>query len=125
MLRALDLAGAELSVLLTGDEEIRELNRDYRDQDKPTDVLAFAMREGEPLGAREARELLGDVIISVEFAGSQARRRRRPLEKEVQMLLAHGLLHLVGFDHRTVAETRRMTARTRLLCAAAQSEDVR
>ena len=73
MLRALELGDAELSVVLTNDEVIHELNAQYRDKDRPTDVLAFAMREGEAT-AREpgAREVLGDVVISLDTATRQA-----------------------------------------------------
>jgi probable rRNA maturation factor len=113
MLGALGLSGAaELSVLLCDDATIRELNRTFRRIDRPTDVLAFPMEE---------RSVLGDVAISIDTARRQARRERRSLLAEVTHLLAHGLLHLLGHDHRTRAEERRMTARTDLLVAAAHS----
>lgn len=117
MLAAIDLAGAELSVVLTDDEEIHALNRDFRGKDRPTDVLAFAMREGE--GGALAGDLLGDVVVSVDTARRQARRRARDLDAELRMLLAHGLLHLVGYDHQTDDEEREMKAKTRELCTAA------
>ena len=117
MLVAMEIADAELSVVLTDDLVIRELNRSYRQKDRPTDVLAFAMREG--LYPQHAGALLGDVVISLETAARQARARARPLDAEVTMLLAHGLLHLLGFDHRDRTEERRMTARTDALIAAA------
>lgn len=121
MLAALDLDAAELSIALTDDEEIHELNRVFRRRDKPTDVLAFAMREGVATGERpkEAHEMLGDVVVSVETARRQAARRGRTLEAEVRVLLAHGLLHLVGYDHETKKKARVMGAKTRLLCRAA------
>ncbi len=120
MLVALDLAGHELSVVLCDDPTIHALNRDYRHKDKPTDVLAFAMREGEGAEhAHGAHGVLGDVVISLDTAARQAGARARSLDAEVTMLLAHGLLHLLGFDHVTRTEERRMTARTDLLCAAA------
>lgn len=124
MLAELDLHEAELSVVLTDDEEIRGLNLTYRKQDKPTDVLAFAMREGPGMAAKGTVELLGDVIISVETADRQARRARRSLEAETRVLLAHGLLHLVGFDHRTPRELRRMQSRTRALCRLAEGRSL-
>ena len=117
MLRAMRLADAELSVVLCDDETIHALNRDYRHKDKPTDVLAFAMREGE--GGSLHEELLGDVIISTDTAARQAREHGRTLDAEVTMLLAHGLLHLLGMDHRDDVEERRMTARTDLLMSTA------
>lgn len=119
MIAALELH-AELSVALVDDAAIQELNRTYRDKDRPTDVLAFAMREGEPVPPVAGEpELLGDVVISIPTAARQADRAGRPLLAEVTMLLAHGLLHLVGYDHQTDAEEREMTARTRELEAAA------
>lgn len=114
---ALD-AGAELSVLLCDDETIHDLNRRYRGQDRPTDVLAFAMEEG-PEVAGGGHRVLGDVVVSVETARRQAATAGRSLVDEVTMLLAHGLLHLLGFDHQSRAEERRMAARTDALRAAA------
>jgi probable rRNA maturation factor len=123
MLGCIDLSETELSVVITDDREIRELNKVFRHRDRATDVLAFAMREGEPVGtapaASQAGEMLGDVVISVETARRQARQRRRPLEAEMRMLLAHGLLHLVGYDHRSKREEAVMTAETERLCRAA------
>ena len=97
----------EVGLILTDDAEIQALNRDYREKDKPTDVLAFAMREGEAAGLDPG--LLGDVIISVETAARQ--KRRRTLEDEVLFLWSHGLCHLLGYDHRTDAEEADMNAR--------------
>ncbi|MCB9622689.1 MAG: rRNA maturation RNase YbeY [Sandaracinus sp.] len=110
MLVALDLEDAELSVLLCDDETIHTLNRDFRHKDKPTDVLAFAMREGE--GGELAGGILGDVVISLDTARKQAAERSHAIAAEVTFLLAHGLLHLVGYDHRTDAEERVMNAET-------------
>jgi probable rRNA maturation factor len=115
MLTALELPEAELSVLLTDDGEIQELNRQHRDKDKPTDVLAFAMDESVP----DPRGILGDVVISLDTAARQARSRGRPLLEEVRFLLAHGVLHLVGYDHAEPAEKREMVAMTRRLVRAA------
>jgi probable rRNA maturation factor len=118
MLAELGLPLAELSILLTGDDEIRRLNRTYRAHDAATDVLAFAMREGDCLPSAEAAELLGDVVISIETAARQAKKARRALSAEARALLAHGLLHLVGWDHRTPRDLLRMRLRTRQLCRA-------
>lgn len=117
MLSALELPDAEVSVLLTDDREIRELNRDYRGVDKATDVLSFAMREGE--GARFAGDMLGDLVISVQTCARQAREAKRPSLDEATMLLAHGLLHLLGWDHETPAKDKRMRQETDRLCVAA------
>lgn len=117
MLSAIDASDAELSVLLTDDPHIRELNREHRKKDSPTDVLAFPMdgRDAGPGGTR----LLGDVVVSLDTARRQARERRRDLLSEVTDLLAHGLLHLIGYDHRTDAEERRMNREAERLVSAA------
>ena len=126
MLAKLDLTGAELSVTLVDDAAIHTLNATYRHKDKPTDVLAFAMREGEMTpGEPGADEVLGDVVISLDTATRQALSRRREPLAEVTMLLAHGLLHLVGYDHETDAEEREMKALTRALVRAATAEKPR
>lgn len=111
MLEALDLSDAELSVLLTDDQRIQELNRSHRGKDKPTDVLAFPLDETEAATGGGPR-LLGDVVISLDTAARQARGRRRPLQDEVRFLLAHGLLHLLGYDHDTPRKKKHMSART-------------
>ena len=117
MLTHLQMPKAEVSVLLTDDKEIRILNRDYRGFDKATDVLSFSMIEGE--GARFAGDVLGDIVLSITTASRQAREAKRPVLDEVTMLVAHGLLHLLGWDHATPAEDRKMRARTDDLCVAA------
>lgn len=106
MLDALSLGDVELSVLLCDDATIHALNRDYRKKNRPTDVLAFAMREGE--GAEVAGDMLGDIVISTQTAARQASEHGHSLSMEMYTLLAHGLLHLLGWDHRNDAEDRRM-----------------
>jgi len=123
MLGALGLEGSELSILLTNDEGIRQLNREHRGKDKPTDVLSFPQAEfRRPLVPRRGHSLavLGDVIVSIDTAERQARGRRRPLLEEVRFLLAHGLLHLLGYDHATAEEKKVMSARTRQLVRASR-----
>ena len=117
MLDVLQLKKEEFSLVFTGDEQIQKLNKLYRGKDRPTDVLAFAQREGEL--SELAGALLGDVIISVETARRQALVAKRPLVEELTMLMAHGLLHLLGWDHETAAKDRKMRAETDRLCAAA------
>lgn len=119
MIRLLQLEKMDISFVLTDDRSIHQLNNTYRGQDRPTDVLAFAMREGE--FADLAGRALGDVIVSVPMARKQAIARRAEVLDEVTMLLAHGLLHLLGWDHDTPAKDRRMRAETARLCAAAPS----
>lgn len=113
----LQIEDLDVSILLTNDDQIHQLNRDYRHKDKPTDVLAFAQREGEL--AELAGEMLGDVVISVETARVQARARGATTLDEVTFLLAHGLLHLLGWDHETAAKDLRMRAETERLLALA------
>ncbi len=122
MLGALDLEDAELSVLLTGDARIHELNRVHRGKDRPTDVLAFALEEADGAEAGDAAlpyRVLGDVVISLDTAARQAAKARHSLEQEVCLLLAHGLLHLVGYDHQTDAQEARMNREVKRLLAAA------
>jgi probable rRNA maturation factor len=113
------------SLTLTDDAEIHELNRGYRKKDKPTDVLAFAQREGPPGATDEGT--LGDVVISVETARRQARQRGPAgLFTEVRFLAAHGLCHLLGYDHDNDREEAEMNARmAALLAEAARSGRVR
>lgn len=103
-------AAYEASLRLTDDATIHALNRDYRAKDKPTDVLAFAQREG-PGGALHP-ELLGDVVISVDTARKQA---KRGLHAELLHLASHGLCHLLGYDHRDDEEERVMNLRAAAL----------
>ena len=123
MLDLLQLQESELSIVLTDDDHIHELNKVYRGKDKPTDVLAFAMREGE--FSNLAGELLGDVIVSIETARRQAAARQADPLTEVTMLVAHGLLHLLGWDHDTPARDRAMRKETDRLCAAAAPSEAR
>ncbi|NNE17145.1 MAG: rRNA maturation RNase YbeY [Myxococcales bacterium] len=119
MLESLGLPDAELSILLCDDATIRELNRQYRKKDRATDVLAFPMHDGS--GPRTTPALLGDVVISLPTASRQAAERDRPIVQEVTFLLAHGLLHLLGHDHASKREERKMTARTEALMAAVEA----
>lgn len=119
MLEALGTPDAELSILLCDDETIRLLNRRYRKKNRATDVLAFPMNEGSDPSPNPG--LLGDVVISIPTATRQANERDRPIIQEVTFLLAHGLLHLIGYDHATPREEREMTARTEELLAAVQA----
>jgi len=114
VLQALDESAAELTVSLVDDTEIHHLNRDYRGKDRPTDVLAFAMREGRRAPGDDT--VLGDVVISLDTAARQAREHRVSTAAEVRTLLIHGVLHLLGYDHeRSAAEARRMQAMERKL----------
>jgi probable rRNA maturation factor len=93
----LHLDSQTFTIVLVTDRVIRGLNRDFRNQDKPTDVLSF------PTGPEDLPHLdkpgLGDMIISVEMAHRQAFARHHSLERELRVLVIHGLLHLLGYDH--------------------------
>jgi rRNA maturation RNase YbeY len=109
---------AEVGLVLTGDAEIRRLNRRYRGINQPTDVLAFALREDPfflyPMGLHP--HLLGDVVISVPTARRQATEQGHSLEQEIVALMIHGLLHLMGYDHeRSQAAARAMKRKEREL----------
>ena len=96
---------SELTIVLTNDARLQELNRDYLGIDAPTDVLSFPASELDPeTGAR----YLGDILISVPRAESQATAARHPLESEAQLLVVHGVLHLLGYDHAEATEKARM-----------------
>jgi probable rRNA maturation factor len=120
ILKALDHARSELSVALVDDAEMRELNEAWRGKPRTTDVLSFSLLEGE--GAEHRRQLLGDVVISVETARRQARARHRALEEEMTRLLIHGTLHLLGFDHLRASDARVMRAEERRLFRAVRGD---
>jgi probable rRNA maturation factor len=120
VLAAEDVARVEVGIVVTGDAAIRELNRRFRDEDAPTDVLSFALNEGKdefPLPPGETTRL-GEVIISLPTARRQAKQAGHSLEREMALLLVHGLLHLLGYDHAVEAEKRRMRSRESALLAS-------
>ena len=105
---------AEISVTLVDDEAIHEINREHRGIDKPTDVLSFPMLEFDEDSADAEMELdgelvmLGDIVISMERAKSQAEEYGHELKREVAFLTAHSMLHLLGYDHVDDAEGERI-----------------
>ena len=101
-----------VSILLATDEKVRELNRTFRGKDEPTDVLSFPA--GEFPGAP-----LGDIAIAVPIAEKQAKFRRVRLDQELAYLALHGLLHLLGYNHRTDEERETMMLETNRLAVAA------
>jgi probable rRNA maturation factor len=115
MLSELCLKDANVSVVLCDDPTIQGLNAKFRAKNRPTDVLSFSMLEGEPVAGQGT--LLGDIVISIPTATRQAAARSVPVTRELSELLAHGLLHLLGFDHRNRVEERRMNAQVRYLMA--------
>jgi probable rRNA maturation factor len=119
ILRAIGESRSELSIALVDDATIAELNREWRDKPRPTDVLSFSLVEGDFADHRGG--LLGDVVISVETAAAQAAARHRGLDDEVARLLVHGVLHLVGHDHEEDEDAARMAAEERRVRRALDS----
>ncbi len=127
LLAAVGATGATVSLSLVRDAEMRALNRDHRQKDAPTDVLSFPLFEPDaferrgrtrPRVAIDAERMLGDIVISVDTARAQAERYDAPLEREVERLLIHGVLHLCGHDHLAAAERRTMEREERRLAEA-------
>ena len=107
-LSAVGRPGADLDVLVIDDAGIRRLNRRFRGVHRRTDVLAFPLEIAQAPGG-----LLGQIVISAEAAGRQAQRVRVPVRVELELLVTHGVLHLVGYDDRDPVEARLMHARER------------
>lgn len=103
----------QLSVVVTGDEQIRELNREFAGEDHATDVLSFSLREGEAFVAPDDTDRLGEVIVSFETAERQADEAGHHVEDEIAHLLVHGVLHILGYDHAAPADEMKMRTRER------------
>lgn len=99
ILNALDCHDKEISVVVTDDAEIRELNRQYLDRDRPTNVIAFPMQEGDFPDISPA--LLGDVVVSVDTTAAEAENAGIDFSERFDQLIIHGILHLLGYDHET------------------------
>ena len=99
LLGACDKGDRSLSIVLTDDACMSELNAQWRGLNEPTDVLSFPMDEGETLRVLGEGAPLGDIVISLETAGRQSLTREHTLEDEVRFLLVHGVCHLLGHDH--------------------------
>ncbi|SNZ06360.1 probable rRNA maturation factor [Persephonella hydrogeniphila] len=106
ILKELTLDNVELSITLTDNETIKQINKQWRNKDKPTDVLSFPIDE-KPAGYRY--RVLGDVVISLPYAKKQAEEIGIPYKNEIVRLLTHGILHLLGYDHEVCpAEAKKM-----------------
>ncbi|UOR12276.1 rRNA maturation RNase YbeY [Halobacillus amylolyticus] len=108
-------AESEVSISFVGNDDIQELNRNYRQKDQPTDVISFAMQElgeGEiEVQNEELPTMLGDIVVSVDKAKEQAEDYGHSLERELGFLALHGFLHLLGYDHIDEADEKEMFAR--------------
>jgi probable rRNA maturation factor len=113
-------AQAEMGLVISSQERVQQLNRDYRGRDEPTDVLAFSAREeadGLPpfIPPPDGVLHLGEVIISYPQAVAQAEEHGHPVKRELAILLIHGLLHLLGYDHEKTDAGHKMRAREKEL----------
>lgn len=95
---------SSLTLLITNDREIRDLNKKYRKINRPTDVLSFHLNKNEQI----KKKYLGDIVISTQHARSQASKKTVAIENELQMLLIHSYLHLLGYDHKSAKEAKSM-----------------
>jgi probable rRNA maturation factor len=103
-LERLGKADCEFTIAVSGDQQIRKLNKKFRQHDEPTDVLSF------PSGINDQSGYLGDIVISHPRAKAQAKSAGHPVGDEMQLLVVHGLLHLLGYDHDKPAKKRTMWA---------------
>lgn len=93
-----------ISIIIVDNEKIHEINKEYRNIDRPTDVISFALGDGEAVLPEE----LGDIFISFEKANEQAKEYGHSLLREVSFLITHGILHLLGYDHQIKEDEERM-----------------
>jgi probable rRNA maturation factor len=122
-------ATVEISLLITGQERIHELNRDYRGKDKPTDVLSFSMSEQIPeeeptafVGPPDGLVHLGEVIISYPQAVLQAQEHGHSVKREMAILIVHGVLHILGYDHEKPKMKPAMVAKEKEILTALEKE---
>jgi probable rRNA maturation factor len=122
-------ANIEISLVVTSQERIQELNREYRGKDRPTDVLSFSLSEQkgdeEPLtfiGPPDGMLHLGEVIISYPQARIQAQERGHSVKREMAILIIHGVLHILGYDHEKPAMEPAMTAREKEILEEIEGE---
>jgi probable rRNA maturation factor len=127
--RALTAEGqpdGELTLVITDDTQVQELNQTYRGLDEPTDVLSFAAQESQPdadgvnfVSAPEAARYLGDIIIAFPYAAANAAAQGRAVRDELALLAVHGTLHLLGYDHGSAEEEEVMWAHQAQILAGA------
>jgi probable rRNA maturation factor len=114
ILRELQIEKIDASIVIVDDKSIRKLNKQYRHKDKSTDVLSFAISEGE--FAEFSHGMLGDIVVSLETTRRQAQQKHRTIQEEATFLVIHGLLHLLGYDHQNDRQERTMNREsTRLI----------
>ncbi|MDD5342869.1 MAG: rRNA maturation RNase YbeY [Smithella sp.] len=118
IMRILDCADKEISLSFVDDEKIKELNKEYLGKDKPTNVISFSLREGEYSDINP--QIMGDIIISVETAQRDALWGNLTVSQEIDFLIIHGILHLLGYNHEntTRKETNKMRKKEKDLFTA-------
>jgi probable rRNA maturation factor len=118
----------EISLVITGQERMQELNREYRGQDRPTDVLSFAMSESsedEPvafIGPPDGLLHLGEIIVSYPQAVIQAQEHGHTIKREMAILIVHGVLHILGYDHEKAEMEPAMLDREKAILAGLEKE---
>ena len=116
---------AELSLIVTGQKRVRDLNKAYLGEDRPTDVLSFPMltepEKGPFVTAPDGKKHLGEVLISYPQVVIQAEEHGHAAEREMAVLIIHGVLHLLGYDHAGAAEGRKMRAREAAILASLEA----
>lgn len=112
-----DVENSEVSITLTNDEYIHQMNKEYRGLDRPTDVLSFAFVDSEEPEIEDGpeTEVLGDIIISLERAWAQSQEYGHSMERELSFLTIHGMLHLLGYDHMEEEERMEMEEEQRYI----------
>ncbi|MDY0242963.1 MAG: rRNA maturation RNase YbeY [Rhodospirillaceae bacterium] len=101
----------EISLVLADDETVRGLNRDFRGQDRPTNVLSFAALDEDAPLVEDGPVLLGDIVLAFETVEAEARAAGKPMNHHLSHLVVHGVLHLLGYDHMVEDEAEEMEAR--------------
>ncbi|MCY0882025.1 MAG: rRNA maturation RNase YbeY [Firmicutes bacterium] len=117
-LKELAVEDVELSVVLTTDDEVHALNKQYRQVDRATDVLSFPQQEGDGWDDAASEKLLGDIVISIDRVQAQAQEYGHSTLRELAFLTVHGVLHLLGWDHQNPEDEERMMAKTEEILAA-------
>lgn len=110
------IVDSEVSLVITSDSRIQEINRTYRRVDAPTDVIAFALRDETDEGFISPPDgliHLGELVVSYPMAVQQAQEQSHSIQQELAILIVHGILHLLGYDHEAAGPARKMRARER------------
>ena len=108
----------ELSCILVDDQKIHEINKEYRNIDRSTDVISFALEDNEQYYVSGMPRSLGDIFISIDHAKMQAEEYGHSLKREMCFLFTHGLLHLLGFDHMEAEDEKEMIAMQKTILEA-------